>query len=305
MLTVPLEPSELSMESEAKPRTLVLGAGGAGWNAISVSKHDRLGVLLEHQHVNGFENDMVRLKEQDLAIFKTTAPHLLTHEVPIIDSLMRRIRGHDLIFIFSGLGGETGSYSAPVLASLARRLAHLVVSVVCTPFTVEGHDRQGVASAALSKLNQLCDATVVLANDGLAKVAPNMQFRKAFSVMDQIMNFVPAEMAQALDLASLPKVRSHFNPCRELRLGVGYGRGVYADDVAVNDAFTSPWFDVDLEQVSSALALFAMPEPDPYLARNMAKEVQRRLPHAKVLYAFRQEPELQGTVQATVLLSRF
>jgi hypothetical protein len=100
----------------------------------------------------------------------------------------------------------------------------------------------------------------------------------------------------------LKQVKDHFSGCREVRLGVGYGHGVCADSLAVSDAFSSPWFDMPWDNVRSALALFAMSEPDERTLKGMAQEVQSRAPFSKVLFTARKDQELGQTVQAMVLL---
>ncbi len=296
------EPTFLRAEAEERPRCVLVGVGGAGCNAISVTDIDRFGVVLEDQRPHAAGVDVLRLRESELAMFRTTAPHLLTHDIPVMRRLLERLQDRELVFIFSGMGGETGTHAAPIVASAARRHARLVVSTVCTPFMVEGQDRQRNADEGLRRLNAMSHLTVVLSNDGLAKVAPYMQFQKAFNVMNQIMGFVPLELSKLLTLDVLKQVKDHFNGCREVRLGVGYGHGVCADSLAISDAFSSPWFDMPWDNVRSALALFAMSEPDERTLIGMAHEVQSRAPFSKVLYTARQDKELGQTVQAMVLL---
>lgn len=296
------EPTMLSSEGEGRPSVIIAGVGGAGCNAISLSTQERFGILLEEQHGPNGGMEVMKITDGELQMFKTTSPLFLTNDIPIVRRLEERMRIHDMVFIFSGLGGETGSHAAPVLASIARRHSGLVVSVVCTPFAVEGSDRKGNASEGLRKLAQLSDICVVLSNDGLVQVAPQMQFRRAFKVMDQIMGFVPVELGQSLTKAGMRQLREQFRGCRESRLGVGFGQGMFAETQAIKDAFTSPWFDNDPNSISVCLALFAMPDPEDYLVHNMLEELRDRVPSGKIIYAVRNAPELKDRVQATMVL---
>jgi cell division GTPase FtsZ len=291
----------LSPEGEGRPSVIIAGVGGAGCNAISISTLERFGILLEDQHGPG-GMEVVKIDNGELQVFKTTSPHLLTNDLPIVRHLEERLRIHDIVFIFSGLGGETGSHVAPVLASIARRHSGLVVSVVCTPFTVEGNDRKDTAAEGLRRLALLSDMCVVLTNDGLVQVAPQMQFRRAFKVMDQIMGFVPTELGHSLTKAGMRQLREQFRGCRESRLGVGFGQGMFAEKQAVRDAFTSPWFDVGPNSISTCLALFAMPRPEDHLVHDMLEELKGRIPSGKIIYAVRTASELDDRVQATIIL---
>lgn len=286
---------------EESPSSLLVGVGGAGCNAVSISELDRFGILSDDDRAC-YEMDLVRISGQEQGIFRTTAPHLLTIDLPSIKKLTERVRNKDIMFIFAGLGGETGSHTAPVLANISRRQVRLVVSIVCTPFSVEGRDRHSHADEGLAKLSQMSDLCIVLANDGLAKAAPQIQFRKAFRVMDQIMNFIPSELNAVLSKDSLREVREHFKECGQCRLGVGIGSGAYADRRALAEAFESPWFDFDLGDAPVCLAIFAMGENVEHLIEPSLKELSNRLPSASLLYAVRSDNDVADRVQATIIL---
>jgi cell division protein FtsZ len=284
-----------------RPSSLLVGVGGAGCNAVAVSEMDRFG-LISDRDCEHHRMDVVRISPGELDMFRSTAPHFLTKDLPVVRALLQRIDEKDIIFIFTGLGGETGSHAAPVLANISRRHAKLVVSIVCTPFSVEGRDRHKHASEGLTKLSLTSDICVVLNNDGLAKAAPQMQFRKAFRVMDQVMNFVPNEMHQTLTKESMAEIKEHFRDCRQCRLGVGMGQGVFADRTALQEAFESPWFDTKLEDVPSCLALIATGNGQEYLIEPILKDLSNRVPSASVLYAVRSDPAMGDRVQVTILI---
>ncbi|OPY32392.1 MAG: Cell division protein FtsZ 1 [Methanomassiliicoccales archaeon PtaU1.Bin124] len=143
---------------------------------------------------------------------------------------------------------------------------------------------------------------VVLENDGLAKAAPQMQFRKAFRVMDQVMNFIPEEMKMVLTKESLKDIKEHFRTCRECRLGVGIGKGVYAERQALQEAFESPWFDHRLEESPACLALIATGIGMEHLVEPLLQDLASRMPATSVIYTSRTDPDLQDRVQATVLI---
>ncbi|QLH74418.1 MAG: hypothetical protein HPY73_02435 [Methanomassiliicoccales archaeon] len=284
-----------------KPSVIVVGVGGAGCNAVAASGLERFGIA-KKEDCDRRPFEMVKISSTDLEVFRTTSPHLLTKVIPSVGRMSEIVDERDIVFIFVGLGGETGSHTAPVLASISRRQVRMVVSVVCLPFSVEGKDRHKHAAEGLVKLSGLSDICVVLENDGLAKAAPQLQFRKAFRVMDQVMNFVPGEMRQALTTGSLKEVKELFKGCSQCRLGVGMGTGIFADRTAVSEAFASPWFDISMDKVSSCLAMMVTGEDNTDLARSMAYDIANRIPHAPITYAARTDPSMNGKAQVTVLL---
>lgn len=286
---------------QERPSSLLVGVGGAGGNAVSVSELDRFVVLSEGDPDHpGL--DTVRVSFSELEIFRTTSPHYLTPELPAVQRLAERIDDNDIVFIFSGMGGETGSHASPVLANISRKRAKLVVSVVCTPFSVEGKDRHKHAAEGLGKLTMMSDLCIVLANDGLAKAAPQMQFRRAFRVMDQVMNFVPNEMRQVLTKESLRELKDHFRGCRQCRMGVGIGKGVFAERQALQEVFDSPWFDIPLKEVPCCLAMIAIGAGQEHLVEPMVQGLYEMLPAASILYAVRGDQDLKDRVQVTVLI---
>lgn len=295
-----IEPRVLPIGQE-RPSSLLVGVGGAGCNAVSVSELERF-VVISDSDAEHHGLDVVRVSSSELEIFRTTSPHYLTPELPAVQRLAERIDDNDIVFIFSGMGGETGSHTSPVLAHISRKRAKLVVSVVCTPFSVEGKDRHKHAAEGLGKLALMSDICIVLANDGLAKAAPQMQFRRAFRVMDQVMNFVPNEMRQVLTKGSLRDLKDHFRGCRQCRLGVGIGKGVFAERQAIQEAFESPWFDVPMRDVPICMAMIAIGAGQDHLVEPMVQGLLERLPAASVLYAVRGDPDLQDRVQVTLLI---
>src|SRR3979411_577005 len=90
-----------------------------------------------------------------------------------------------IIFICTGLGGGTGSGSAPVVAQLAREAGSLVIVFATLPFSFEGKRRAAQAQEALSRLNQVANAVICFENDRMGDmVAPNTGIHQAFAVAD-------------------------------------------------------------------------------------------------------------------------
>src|SRR5207237_4563597 len=68
------------------------------------------------------------------------------------ETITRLLEGGDMVFITAGLGGGTGTGSAPIVASLARDLGILTIAVVTKPFTFEGRKRMLQAEAGVDGL---------------------------------------------------------------------------------------------------------------------------------------------------------
>ncbi|MBS3967605.1 MAG: cell division protein FtsZ, partial [Truepera sp.] len=83
------------------------------------------------------------------------------------DRIAEQLRGSDLVFITAGMGGGTGTGSAPIVAELARELGALTIAVVTTPFQFEGPKRGRTAEEGLRKLEDKVDALIVVENQRL------------------------------------------------------------------------------------------------------------------------------------------
>ena len=95
------------------------------------------------------------------------------------DRITKLIQGDDLVFVFTGLGGGTGSGVAPIVTKIASDLGALVINFVAMPFSFQGRNRSEIAENSLLELRQLADAVIPLPNDILIQ-----QGREDVNVID-------------------------------------------------------------------------------------------------------------------------
>lgn len=105
------------------------------------------------------------------------------------ESLQEAMQGADMVFLTAGLGGGTGTGSAPLVAELARGIGALTVAVVTTPFGFEGAKRRANAMEGLARLRPEVDSLIVISNDRLLQTAPpNTGIRQAFHYADDTLH---------------------------------------------------------------------------------------------------------------------
>lgn len=98
------------------------------------------------------------------------------------------LRGADMVFITAGMGGGTGTGSAPVVARIAKELGCLTVAVVTTPFLFEGNIRMSQAKEGLTKLHEQVDSLIVIPNEQLFKtIDKNTTVKEAFRKADEVL----------------------------------------------------------------------------------------------------------------------
>ncbi|MEF8834760.1 MAG: cell division protein FtsZ [Candidatus Thermoplasmatota archaeon] len=103
------------------------------------------------------------------------------------DEIKENIEGSDIVFLTAGMGGGTGTGAVPVVAEQAKEEGALVMGIVTLPFEAEGEERMRNAKRGLSKLEKHCHTTVVIPNDRLLDLVPDLPLNAAFKVADEIL----------------------------------------------------------------------------------------------------------------------
>ena len=102
--------------------------------------------------------------------------------------ITNELRGADMVFITAGMGGGTGTGSAPVVARIAKELGCLTVAVVTTPFEFEGNVRMRQAKEGLKKLHEQVDSLIVIPNEQLFKnIDKNLTVKESFRKADEVL----------------------------------------------------------------------------------------------------------------------
>ena len=102
--------------------------------------------------------------------------------------ITNELRGADMVFITAGMGGGTGTGSAPVVARIAKELGCLTVAVVTTPFEFEGNVRMRQAKEGLIKLHEQVDSLIVIPNEQLFKnIDKNLTVKESFKKADEVL----------------------------------------------------------------------------------------------------------------------
>ncbi len=168
----------------------------------------------------------------------------------------------DLVFITCGMGGGTGTGAAPVIAQIAKQQNALTVGVVTLPFTVEGRARIENALEGLNRLRKEADTVIIIPNDKILEIAPDLPVNSAFKVADEVLvNAVKGitEMVTKPGLINLDfaDLRTILSKGGAALIGLGESKADKASDAraleAVENALTSPLLDVDISGANRAL----------------------------------------------------
>ncbi|MBI4210335.1 MAG: cell division protein FtsZ [Candidatus Diapherotrites archaeon] len=264
------ELANLLEASKAKIR--VVGCGGGGCNTIN--RMTEVGILgAETIAVNTDAQDLLKVKaDRKVLIGRKLTRGLGAGSDPSVgeasaqesmEDLSEVLSDSDLVFITCGMGGGTGTGSAPVVAELVKHKKALTIGVVTLPFSVEGKKRIENAMNGLSNLRQHADTVIVIPNDKILEIAPDLPINAAFKVADEVLTNAVKGITEMitkpglinLDFADLRTILDRGGAAM-IGLGESSTQGGSSDSralEAVENALTSPLLDVDISNAGRAL----------------------------------------------------
>ena len=246
------------VESAASPAVIkVIGIGGGGCNAINnminntvqgvefisantdaqalggsnAAKRIQLGVNLTRGLGAGANPEIGRAAAQEDR-----------------EAIAEAIRGANMLFITTGMGGGTGTGAAPVIAEIAKELGILTVAVVTRPFGHEGK-RINIAQEGLDHLKSQVDSLIVIPNDKLmTALGEDVTVREAFRAADNVLRDAVAGISEVvtrpgfinLDFADVKNVMSIMGMAM---MGSGFAQGIDRARLATEQAISSPLLD--------------------------------------------------------------
>jgi len=197
---------------EEKINVLVVGVGGAGCNAITRMK--KLGLDVPTVAIN---TDMNHLKvveaDKKILLKKGTRGLGSGGQVEIgersailaAEEIRSLFKDMDIVFIATGLGGGTGTGATPVISELAKKEGALVITILTMPFKVE-RARFRRSKEGLMRIMKHSNTVIILENDKLMEIVPNLPLNKAFMVMDQLMSYTIMSFIDMITKPSLMNV---------------------------------------------------------------------------------------------------
>jgi len=302
-----------------KTNIKVIGCGGAGTNTISRCIEAR---------ITGAE--LVALNTDAQHLLLADAPHKvligrhLTHglgagSIPQIgeeaareseQDIREAIVPADMVFVTCGLGGGTGTGSAPIIAQIAKETGALTIGVVTIPFSVEGFIRMENAEEGLKRLRDTCDTVIVIPNDKLLDIVPNLALNAAFKVADEVLmrsikgitEMITMPGLVNLDFADLKTVMKRGGVAM---IGLGEAEGENKAVNAVVEALNSPLLEVDITEATGALVNVTGGEDMTISeAERVVEEIYSRVdPNARIIWGTTIDPSLKRNIRAMLVIT--
>ncbi len=169
----------------------------------------------------------------------------------------KAFEGAQLVFICAGAGGGTGTGSAPVAARIAREQGAITVAFVTYPFDLE-RIRKVKAEEGIQELRSVCDSVIILDNNRLVQLAPNLPMNDAFALADEVLAKAIGGLVWTITQPSM--INIDFADVRSIMangdvgfIAVGSGRGNDKIGTAAESVVKNKLLDVDFEGARGAL----------------------------------------------------
>ena len=313
-------------ETPGAAKIIAMGVGGGGCNAVA---------YMHSQGVKGVDFVVLNTDKQALDPVPVATKVLLgpqttkglgaggkpevgeaaaLESVPEIEKLLTD--DVKMVFVTAGMGGGTGTGGAPVVAGVAKEKGILTVGIVTIPFFFEGMNKINSAIEGAARLQKNVDAMLIINNDRLGTIYPDLDWAEAFSKADDILTTAARTISDMVTtLANINIDMRDVDTClrdgRTALISVGYGEGENRMSQAIQSALHSPLL-CDTNIMSAKELLFAFyysHELDPKLkvseaaqANNLVREINKSV-HIKFGWGF--DDTLGNKIKFTILASGF
>ena len=154
------------------------------------------------------------------------------------EAIKNILQGANMVFVTAGMGGGTGTGSAPVVARIARELGALTVGIVTTPFEWEGRRRMDLAEEGLKKLRESVDSVIVIPNKKICEVfGDGLSFVEQYRAADDLLRQSIEGMSTIITKYGMPNI--DFADVKNAMKGQGtaiFGIGVASGENRAVDA---------------------------------------------------------------------
>jgi len=314
---------QIRTDVESFARIRVVGVGGSGKNAVNHMVSSKVRGV-EFIAINSDAQDLHHsLAKKKIHIGKNLTRGLGAGGNPEMgrraaeetrEEINNSIKGSDMIFITGGMGGGTGTGSAPVVAKIARESGALTVGVVTKPFLFEGQERMRLALAGIEELKQEVDALIIIPNDRLlAIVDKETTVQNAFEQCDNILKQAVEGISNLITMPGIINVdfadiRSVMENAGSALMGVGISSGEKRAEEAAKAAINSPLLEVSITGAKGVLFAIAGGEDLGMLEiQDAARVITESIdPQARVIFgAIKDEKLKKNELKVTVIATGF
>jgi cell division protein FtsZ len=301
----------------------VVGIGGGGGNALNnmIQNYDIEGVEFisvntDAQALNNSHAEVkVRIGDEITRGLGSGGNPVIGKKAAeeSVDLIHEHLAGSDMVFITAGMGGGTGTGSAPVVSGISKNLGALTVAIVTKPFTFEGKKRMDSALKGIAELKDKVDTLIVIPNQKLLDIVDkNISFLEAMKSVDDVLSHAVKSIAHLITQAGLinvdfADVRSVMENAGTALMGMGEATGENRAAEAAKQAIESPLLEISIDGAKGILFnVIGGNDLGMFEVDEAAKVVASKAdPDANIIFGATIDPELKDEVQITVLATGF
>ena len=302
----------------------VIGVGGGGSNAVNhmyrEGIHDVTFVVCntDNQALNDSPVPVkLQLGSEGLGAGNRPAKARAAAEESLDDIRHMLDDGTRMAFITAGMGGGTGTGAAPVIANVSKDMGILTVGIVTIPFRFEGNKKIDQALDGVEEMAKHVDALLVINNERLRAIYPDLSFLDAFGKADDTLSVAAKSIAEIITLHG--KVNLDFNDVKTVLqdggvaiMSTGYGEGEDRVKKAIDDALNSPLLnDNDIFNSKKILLNISFSHQqdskDNFMMEEMnyVHEFMDRFGDFEIKWGVAVDPDLGKKVKVTILATGF
>ncbi len=302
----------------------VIGVGGGGGNAVNhmyrEGIHDVTFVVCntDNQALNDSPVPVkLQLGHEGLGAGNRPAKAKAAAEESIEDIKHMLNDGTRMAFITAGMGGGTGTGAAPVIAQVSKEMGILTVGIVTIPFRFEGNRKIDQALDGVEEMSKHVDALLVINNERLRSIYPDLTFMAAFGKADDTLSIAAKSIAEIITVHGVMNL--DFNDVKTVLenggvaiMSTGYGEGEERVKKAIDDALNSPLLnDNDIFNSKKILLNISFCDQKDSKDNFMMDEINyvhdflAKFGDFEIKWGVANDPELGKKVKVTILATGF
>ena len=227
--------------------------------------------------------------------------------------IINELEGTDIVFVTAGMGGDTGTGAAPIVASIAKELGILTIGVVTKPFAFEGRVRMKNAEEGIKNLHESVDTLITVPNDKLLQIVQqNTSMMDAFSMADSVLKQGIQSISDLIKMPGLinldfADVSSIMKDKGLAYIGIGSASGENRALEAAKQAIQSPLLETAISGAKGILLNIASGGDLTLFEVSDASSLVTELcdPEANIIFGTSVRDDLDDNVMLTVIATDF
>ena len=229
------------------------------------------------------------------------------------EQIQEVLKGADMVFITTGMGGGTGTGAAPVVAKIAHDMGILTVGIVTKPFNFEGSRRMAAAENGIDKLRDCVDSLIIIPNERLKQISETrITLKNAFAEADNVLRRGVQSISDLINVPGIVNldfadVTAIMQNAGAAHMGVGTAEGKEKAKEAAKLAISSPLLETS---ITGAKGILINITASPDIGLEEIDEASSLIhdeadPDANIIWGAAFDESLEDRINVTVIATGF